>query len=375
MEQKILARGFEAIGWGALAADCQLFAGCPTSPEDEIFTYLAQEFPKNGRHFVRASSEVSAINIAYGSTSAGGRVMVVVASAGWGLIQETMSHLVNAFLPVVVVLIQRGGPGAGSLRHAQMDYLPITRDAGQGNYRVISLAPSSVQETYDLMQLAFHLADKWRNPVIVATDTIIIRMMEPLTLKTIKLGPPLPEKDWIVKGKEHQTDGIRRFISSGQGFIPTRDFSTYLHFLKGLNEKVLRMRETEARYESYELEDAEIVLVAYGYSARVCQEALMMARAEGIKAGLMRPVTLWPFPGDVLKKKALKGAKFLTVEDGLEGLREDVMLAVEGQAEIEWVNVLDRNESGAGGAIYPGKVLEKMRKLLKGKVKVIKKGR
>ena len=362
MKQKILARGFEAIGWGALAADCQLFSGCPTSPEDEVFTWLAQEFPKNGRHFVRASSETSAINIAYGSASAGGRAMVVVASAGWGLIQETISHMVNAFLPVVVVLIQRGGPGAGSLRHAQMDYLSITRDAGQGNYRLISLAPSSVQEAYELTQLAFYLADKWRNPVIVATDAITIRMMEPLTLETVRFDS-LPEKDWIVKGRGHQADGMRRFICDGQGFIPNRDFPTYLDFLKGLNEKVLRMREGEGRYESYELEDAKIVLVAYGYGARVCQEALKMARAEGIKAGLMRPVTLWPFPGSVLKKKATEGAKFLAVEDGLGGLREDVMLAVEGQAEIEVVDVLDRNEPGAGGAIYPGKVLEKMRRL------------
>lgn len=362
MEQKIMARGFEAIGWGALAADCHLFSGCPTSPDDEAFAWLAQEFPKNGRHFVRASSEVSAINIAYGSASAGGRVMVVVASAGWGLIQETMSHLVNSFLPVVVVLIQRGGPGAGSLRHAQMDYLAVTRDAGQGCYRVISLAPASVQETYETTQLAFHLADKWRNPVIIAIDDIIAGMMEPLALKTIKFDP-LSEKDWAVKGKGHQVDGIRRFISSAQGFIPTRDFSTYLDFLKGLNEKVLKMRETEARYKSYDLEDAEIVLVAYGYSARVCQEALLMARAEGIKAGLLRPVTLWPFPADILKKKAQEGARFLTVEDGLGGLREDVMLALEGQAEIETVDALNRNEPGASGAIYPGKVLEKMRKL------------
>jgi len=361
MERKIMARGFEAIGWGALAADCQLFAGCPTGPDDEAFAWLAREFPENGRHFVRASSEVSAINIAYGGASAGGRAMVVVASAGWGLIQETMSHLVNAFLPVVAVLIQRGGPGAGSLRHAQMDYLAVTRDAGQGCYRVISLAPASVQETYEATQLAFHLADKWCNPVIIATDAIVAGMTEPLALKTIKFDP-LPEKDWAVKGRGHQPDGIRRFLSSAQGFIPTRDFPTYLSFLKGLNEKVLKMREEEIRYESYELEDAKIVLVAYGYSARVCQEALLMARAEGIKAGLVKLVTLWPFPVDVLKKKARQGAKFLTVEDGLGGLREDVMLAVEGQAEVETVDALDRNEPGAGGAIYPGKVLEKMKK-------------
>jgi len=363
MEQKKLARGFEAIGLGALASDCQIFPGCPTSPEDEIFEWLAQEFPNNGRHFVRASSELSAVNMAFGSVSAGGRAMVMVASAGWGLIQETMSHLVNAFLPLVVVLIQRGGPGAGSLRHAQMDYIPITRDAGQGNYRVIALAPFSVQETYELMQLAFYLADKWRNPVIVTLDLITARMMEPLELKSIKFDS-LPEKSWAVRGKGYHVDGLRRFITTGQGFIPTRDFPTYVDFLKGLNEKVLKMKESETRYESYELEDAEIVLVAYGYSARVCLEALRMARSEGIKAGLVRPVTLWPFPGDVLKKKALKGAKFLLVEDGIGGLEEDVMFAAEEKTQIEVVNALDRNDPGEGGAIYPVKVLEKIKELV-----------
>ncbi|MDO8785228.1 MAG: hypothetical protein Q7J12_03335, partial [Syntrophales bacterium] len=233
-EQKIMARGFEAIGWGALAADCRIFSGCPTSPEDEMFAWLAQEFPKNGKHFVRASSEISAINIAYGSAGAGGRAMVVVASTGWGLIQETMSHLVNSFLPVVVVLIQRGGPGAGSLRHAQMDYLAVTRDAGQGNYRVISLAPASVQEAYETTQIAFHLADKWCNPVIIAIDDIIAGMREPLELKPMSFSP-LPGKNWTVKGKGHQEDKTRRFISSAQGFIPTSAFPTYLDFLKGLN--------------------------------------------------------------------------------------------------------------------------------------------
>ncbi len=362
MADKILAQGFEAIGLGALAAGCQLFPGCPSAPEDEFFEWLAQEFPKNGRHFVRASSETSAINMAFGSAAAGGRAMVVVASAGWGLIQETMSHLVNAFVPVVVVLVQRGGPGVGTLRQAQMDYCAVTRDAGHGNYRTIAFAPSSVQEMYELTQLSFYLAYKWRNPVILTTDVIGIRLMENMELKKLDF-PPLHEKDWLITGKGHHADGARRCITTGQGFIPSMDFPTYLVFLPGLNDQVLKMKEAEIRYECYELEDAEIIMVAYGYSARVCQEALRMARAEGIKAGLLRPIALWPFPMDVLREKAKMGAKFLVVEDGLGGLDEDVRFAVQERGPIEVMSALDRQEHDEGGSIYPAKVLERIRSI------------
>ena len=365
MADKILARGFEAIGLGALAAGCQMFPGCPTGPEDEVFEWLAQEFPKNGSHFVRASSETSAINMAFGSAAAGGRAMVLVASAGWGLIQETMSHLVNAFVPVVVVLVQRGGPGVGSLRQAQMDYFPVTRDAGHGNYRNIVLAPASVQEMYEFIQLSFHLAHKWRNPVIMATDTIGMRLMEAMEVKQLDF-PPLPEKDWTITGKGHHADGARRYITTGQGFIPSLDFPTYLDFLHGLNEKVLKMKETEIRYEGYDLKDAEIVMVAYGYSARICLETLRMARSEGIKAGLLRPLSLWPFPLGVLREKAEEGTTFLVVEDSLGGLDEDVRLAVREKSPIEVMSALDRQEPGEGGSIYPETVLEKIRSIKRG---------
>jgi len=363
MADRILTQGFEAIGLGALAAGCQVFPGCPSGPQDEFFKWLAEEFPKNGRHFVRTSSETSAINVAYGSASAGGRVLVVVSSAGWGLIHESISNMVNGFVPVVIVLVQRGGPGAGSMQHAQMDYLSTTRDAGNGNYRTITLAPSSVQEMYELTQLAFHLADKWRNPVIISTDVIGIHLQESLETKTLEFEP-LPEKEWAVTGKGTHADGVRKYISSGQGFIPTPLFSQYLEFLEGLNNKVVNMREEEQRYEGYSLEDAEIVMVAYGYSARTCQEALKMARNEGIKAGLIRPITLWPFPVTPLKEKVEKGAKFLVVEDGMGGLDEDVRSAVQEKCEIQVMSALDRKEPDAGGMIYPENVLERIKRLV-----------
>ncbi|MDY6880610.1 MAG: transketolase C-terminal domain-containing protein [Desulfatiglans sp.] len=363
MADKILTRGFEAIGLGALAAGCQVFPGCPTGPQDEFFKWLAEEFPKNGRHFVRTSSETSAINVAYGSGSAGGRVLVLVSSAGWGLIQESISNMANGFVPVVIVLVQKGGPGVGSASHGQMDYFATTRDAGNGNYRTITLAPYTVQEMYDLTQLAFHLADKWRNPVIISTDVIGIHLQESIETKILEYEP-LPEKDWAVTGKGTHADGVRKYISSGQGFIPTPLFSQYLEFLEGLNGKVVGMRKEEQRYESYSLDDAEVVMVAYGYSAGTCREALKMARNQGIKAGLVRPITLWPFPAAPIEEKAKKGAKFLVVEDGLGGLDEDVKMVVQGECEVQVMSALDRKEPDETGMIYPEKVLERIKGLV-----------
>ena len=228
--------------------------------------------------------------------------MILVSGEGWGLIQETMSNLVNAYLPMVVVYLQQGGPGAGSLGPSQMDYVSVTHGAGHGNYRMISLAPYNVQEIHDFMQIAFHLADKYRNPVIIATESNTINLEETMEARTLEFDP-LPEKDWTLRGIGNQPDLKRRVICSGQGFIPMPAFPTYQHLLEGIDDKVRRMREKESRCETYALDDARIVLVAYGSSARTCEKALEKARSEGIKAGMVRLQTLWPFPIDILKNK------------------------------------------------------------------------
>ncbi len=361
MEQTKTVTGFEAVGSGALAANCDIYPGCPSDPNDKLFHLLVQKLPRHGKHFVRASSQVSAINIAYGASSAGGRAMVTLSGEGWGTIQETMSNMVNAFLPMVVLLNQKAGPGAGAAGHSQLDYTSMTCGAGHGNYRMIVLAPSTVQEVHNLVQLAFFLADKHCNPVIVATEEITLGSEQSVNLNPVKFDP-LPEKDWVVKGIGNQPDNVRRVISTGKGFMPTAEFPTYYDLLKGLNEKIKKIQETEVRYETYKAEDADIVLVAYGYSAEVCREALESARDMGIRVGLIRPITLWPFPYEIIKKKAEQEARIICVEDSIGGLERDVNFAVAEKVEIEIVNALDRDTPRADGVIRSDRVLAQIKK-------------
>src|SRR3972149_12276761 len=206
---KLLVRGNEAVGWGALMADCAAFFGYPISPQNETIEWFAREFPKRGKVFVQSQCETGSINMLYGGAATGVRCMTSTSSPGWGLMQETMSHLANAELPCVVVLVQRGGPGQGTTRHAQMDYLSATRCGGPGGYKTIVLAPASVQETHDLMQLAFYLADKYRNLVVVLTEALTGQVSEPLELRTLDFGP-LPQQDWAVLGTGQRPDGRPR---------------------------------------------------------------------------------------------------------------------------------------------------------------------
>lgn len=232
MGEKFLSIGNEAIGWGALMANCDAFFGYPITPQNEITEWFAREYPKRNKVFFQATSETAAINMVYGGAAYGVRVMTSTSSPGWDLIQETMSHLVNAELPAVIVLVQRGGPGQGTTRHAQMDYLSVTRGGGQGGHKNIVLCPYSVQECCDLTQLAF---------------------------------------------------------------------------LEHLDKKYKQMAVSEERYETYEANDAQLLLVAYGYTARVCREACNMARASGLKVGLVRPITVWPFPYEEVRRRAEQG--------------------------------------------------------------------
>ena len=361
--ERILVQGNDAVGLGALAADCRAFFGYPITPQNEVTEWFAREFPQRGKVFVQTASEVASINWLFGAAAAGVRAMTSTSSPGWGLMQEGMSHLANAELPCVVVLVQRGGPGAGTTRHSQMDYLSVTRSGGPGGYKTITLAPCSVQETYDFIALAFHLADTHRNPVVVLTDGIIGQMMEFLETRHLDFDP-LPEKDWAVRGKAYQKDGKARCRHSAQGFVGTPEYPTYLSFLEALNSKIQRMQNSEVRYETYQVEDAELVLVSFGYMARVSHEAMNKARSKGLKVGMIRPITLWPFPYHIMEEKASQGASFLVAEDNLGQMIDDVNIAVRGQCEVHFVGSLTRHNPGEGGAIFPEKVVEKIESLL-----------
>jgi len=360
--ERILVQGNEAVGWGALSAGCDAFFGYPITPQNEIPEWFSREFPKRGKIFVQSQSEIASIMMVYGGAAAGFRVMTSTSSPGWALMQEGMSHLAAAELPCIIVLVQRGGPGQGSIRHAQMDYLCTTR-GGAGGYKNIIVAPASVQETHDLVQLAFYLADKYRNPVIVLSDGILGLIRESLEIKTMDFGP-LPEKDWAVRGRERHKDKNFRFVHSGVGTaaVLTRGYPNYVSWLEHMADKYEQM-ESELKYESYQAEDAELFLVAYGYPARVCKEAVNMARTEGLKVGLFRPITLWPFPYQLIKGKAESGGKFLVVEDSLGLMVEDVRMAVQGQAEVHFLGMQSRHLPTDGGMILPSRVLEEIRRL------------
>ncbi|MFH1623886.1 MAG: 3-methyl-2-oxobutanoate dehydrogenase subunit VorB [Pseudomonadota bacterium] len=360
MAERILMQGNEAVGWGALAADCKAFFGYPITPQNEIIEWFAREFPKRGRVFLQSASEIASINMLHGGAATGVRAITSTSSPGWALMQEGMSNLANAELPCVIVLVQRGW---NTTRHAQSDYTSVTRGGGYGGYKTICLAAKSGQELYDFVQIAFHLADEYRNPVVVVSDAILGQMMESVELRTLDFEP-LPEKDWAIRGKGSRKDKSKRISLICQGMVPTPKYPNLGAFWQHYNEKVNTIKENEVRYETYQLEDAELVLVAFGYVARVCQEALLRAREKGLKVGLIRPITLWPFPEKIIREKARKRGKFLVVEDSLGQMIEDVKLAVEGQAEIYLINSLERHLPIEEGAIYPEKVLERIEELI-----------
>jgi 2-oxoglutarate ferredoxin oxidoreductase subunit alpha len=243
-----------------------------------------------------------------------------------------------------------------------MDYLSATRGGGQGGYKNIVLAPASVQECHDLIQLAFHLADKYRNPVILLSDAVIGLTMEWLEVHQLNFEP-LPEKDWAIRGKGKQKDKRRQFVGCIRGLLPWPPYLNFLSLLEALNKKYEQMGN-EVRYETGEIEDAQLILVSYGYTSGVCRRATELARAQGLKVGWIRPITLYPFPYNPIREKAGEGCQFLVVEDSLGQMIEDVRLAVEGRAPIHFLGALSRHLPTEMGLIFPERVLQEIRRLL-----------
>ena len=361
MTERILVTGNDAVGWGALSAGCRYFFGYPITPQNEIPAWFARELPRRGGVFVQSQSEVGSINLVQGASAAGARVITSTSSPGWSLMQEGMSSLSYAELPALIVLVQRGGPGAGTMRHAQMDYLSATRGGGHGGYKAIVLAPSSVQETHDLVQLAFHLADKYRNPVVLLSDGILGQMMELMEVHQLDFGP-LPEKDWALTGKASHKDGKIRQGVGGRGMVFP---SQYIESMHCLDDKNKAMAQAEVRCEEYRADDADLVFVAYGYVSRVCREAVDLGRKEGLKLGLIRPITLWPFPYAAIKKKAAAGVPILAVEDSLGQMVDDVRMGVEGKGEVHFLGMFARHLTSDLGIIFPDRVLQEAKHLLK----------
>jgi 2-oxoglutarate ferredoxin oxidoreductase subunit alpha len=325
---KVLMKGNEAIGEGAIRAGCRHFFGYPITPQSELPHYLAKRMPEVGGVFLQAESEVSSINMVYGAAGAGVRVMTSSSSPGLSLMQEGISYMAGAELPCVIVNVMRGGPGLGNIAPSQSDYFQATKGGGHGDYNLITLAPASVQEIIDLMSKAFDLADRYRTQVMLLGDGVLGQMMEPVELGEMK-EMKVMEKPWAASG---QRDRSQRNIINSLYIVP----EVCEEFNQKLAAKYAEITANEKLWEEYQLAEAEIVLVAYGTAARICKAAVDKARAKGIKVGLIRPITLWPFPSEVMAQAASTAKDFLTVEMSMGQMVEDVRLAVNGACPVHF---------------------------------------
>ncbi len=321
-----LCKGNVAVVKGALLAGCRSYYGYPITPASEIAEAAAQYMPQVGGTFLQAESEVAAINMVYGAASAGVRVMTASSGPGLSLMQEGMSYLAGAELPCVVVDVVRGGPGLGNIAPEQSDYFAVVKGGGHGNYRNLVVAPASVQEMAELTMLAFDLADRYRNPAVVLTDGFIGQMMEPLELQPTE--SVAPEKPWAVCG----TPETRKNLISSIFLEPDQLEAHIRH----LEDKYRAAAERETRHELYRADDPEVLLVGYGITSRVLRSVVDMARKDGMRAGLFRPITLWPFPAEALRHAARRAQMVLVVEMSTGQMVEDVRLTLDGRVDVEF---------------------------------------
>ncbi|TBR17740.1 3-methyl-2-oxobutanoate dehydrogenase subunit VorB [bacterium] len=331
--------GNEAIAEGAIKAGCRFYAGYPITPQNELIGYMSKHMVKAGGVFIQAESELGAINMVFGAAATGERAMTSSSSPGMSLKQEGISYISGAELPAVIVNMMRGGPGLGNIAPAQSDYFQATKGGGHGDYHPIVLAPASVQECFDFVHLAFDLADKYRNPVIILADGMLGQMMEPLKIKNPKSKIQKYKKPWALTGCFKRSPNTVKSFCLHEGDLEK------LNIL--LQKKFTLIDKKEQRFEGINEFDADIILVAYGTMARVARDVINDLKKEGIKIGLIRPVTLWPFPKEVFKRIAegKKRKTFLVTEMSYGQMVEDVKLALNGKADIEFI--------GRGGGGIP----------------------
>ena len=350
MAEIVLMKGNEAIAEAAIKAGCRHYFGYPITPQTEIAAYMAKRMPKIGGVFLQAESEVSAINMVYGVAGAGFRVMTSSSSPGISLKQEGISYIAGADLPALIINVQRGGPGLGGIQPSQSDYFQATKGGGHGDYRLIVLAPASVQEMADLTIKAFDISEKYRVPAMLLADGTMGQMMEPVSLP--ETAPTESEKPWAVRGTNmERKHNIINSLYLKPEILEQTNFERF--------ERYKAIEENEVMYEEYMMDDAEYCVVAFGIAARVSKNAVTEARKKGIKVGLIRPITLWPFPKDVLNKAADKVKGFISVELSMGQMIEDIKLSTECKKPVELCN-------RTGGMIpTPEEVLASIEKLAK----------
>lgn len=349
---RILMKGNEALAEGAIRAGCRFFAGYPITPQNEVPEYMSWRLPQVGGSFIQAESEVSAINMIFGAAATGIRAMTSSSSPGISLKQEGISYCAGADLPFLIANVMRGGPGLGNIAGAQGDYFQATRGGGHGDYRLFVMAPNGVQEMADFPAKCFEVAFKYRIPAMILADGIIGQMMESIEWKTPEIDPKnLKEPDWAIG------------LNNGRN---KRRITSY-DLREGMLEKMVLERakrykeieEKEVMWEEKMIDDAEILIIAYGTSARVSLSSIKMAREKGIKAGFLRPITLWPFPKKRIKELSEKIKDILVVEMSLGQMVEDVRLSVEGRANVHL------HARPGGSLISPEEVLDTIIKIKK----------
>ncbi len=347
MAEKVLMKGNEAIAEAAIRAGCLHYFGYPITPQTELAAYMAKRMPKIGGVFLQAESEIAAINMVYGVASTGKRVMTSSSSPGVSLKQEGISYIAGADLPALIVNVQRGGPGLGGIQPSQSDYFQATKGGGHGDYHLIVLTPASVQEMADLTGLAFDLADKYRMPSMLLADGTMGQMMEPVELP--ETAPEMIEKPWAVTGTQMQR---KHNIINSLYLVPEELEKTNFERYKRYEE----IEKNEVRYEEFMMDDADICVVAFGIAARVSRNAVVEARHNGIKAGLIRPITVWPFPKAPIAKAAKHCKEIISVELSMGQMTEDISLACKCSVPVTLCN-------RAGGMIpSPDQVYDAIKK-------------
>lgn len=318
-------KGNDALAEAAIAAGCRYYFGYPITPQNEIPAYMAQRMPQVGGVFVQSESELAAINMVYGAAATGMRAMTSSSSPGISLKQEGISYLAGAELPAVVVNIARGGPGLGNISPSQADYFQSVKGGGHGDYKMLVLAPASVQEMSDLTILAFDLADKYRNPVLILADGLLGQMLEPVVINPPSTRPPA--KPWALTGAKSRPANCIKSLYLGEGALEEHN--------RHLQQKY-QAAQQEVRYEGLNLEAAQLVIVAFGSAARIAKSAIRIANASGLQVGLIRPITLWPFPSRPISQLAERGTQFLTIELNMGQMLEDVKLAAGGKSAVHF---------------------------------------
>ncbi len=351
MSRKILMCGNDACGEGAILAGCRFYAGYPITPQNELTAYMAKRMDEVGGVFIQSESELAAINMVFGAAAAGERAMTSSSSPGISLKQEGISYLAGCELPAVVVNVQRGGPGLGNIAPAQGDYFQAVKGGGHGDYKTIVLAPASVEEMLQFTYEAFDLADKYRIPAIVLADGLLGQMMEPISLQALgsRLKRVHYDKAWALTGCKGRAPRVIRSLLLAEGALEAHN--------RKLQEKYAAIRESETRFESLKERDSTVMLVAYGSIARIAKAVMGKARSKGLKAGVFRPVSLWPFPYHALGALAEKVKKFLVVEMSAGQMVEDVRLAVGGKATVDFYGRM------GGGIPTEEEILERLEAL------------